>query len=149
MISELYAVLQGEVLRFLTRRAGDRALAEDIAQDVFVKALGHTDELTDLTPAQRRAWLYTCARRTLIDAQRRAKPLPLIESWDAPSESDFTRPVVEEALATLSEQQRQIVVLRHFGGLDSREIGRMLGLPPATVRTRLRAAMQVLRKELS
>jgi RNA polymerase sigma factor (sigma-70 family) len=78
----------------------------------------------------------------------------LAQTWNVGSCStrrgindELTREV-NEALATLFDEDRQLVALRYFADLNSREIGEIVGLPEATVRGRLRSARKKLAKEL-
>ena len=63
------------------------------------------------------------------------------------SEIEFSIPV-REALDTLDATSREIVLLSVVGGFKSHEIGKVMDLPSATVRTKLRRALSKLRKEL-
>jgi RNA polymerase sigma-70 factor (ECF subfamily) len=55
---------------------------------------------------------------------------------------------IRQAIADLDPELQQLIALRYFAGLDSTELGAMLGAPPATVRTRLRRALALLRQRL-
>jgi RNA polymerase sigma-70 factor, ECF subfamily len=76
---------------------------------------------------------------------------PFYATLDAdPGASDHTGALdVRRAVNALDDDLRVIVVLRYYGGMDATEIGRALGLPPPTVRTRLRRALRVLREQLN
>ena len=118
---------------------------EDVAQETFIRAMASAETLAKLSDGQQTSWLYTTARRIVIDQQRRAYRAPPLEEepvW----RDDLTRLEVVQLLATLSDESAQIVRMRHFAGMNSVEIGRVLNLSPATVRTRLRSAMRKLRK---
>lgn len=107
--------------------------------------MASAETLAKLSDGQQKSWLYTTARRIVIDQQRRAYRAPPLEEepvW----RDDLTRLEVVQLLATLSDESAQIVRMRHFAGMNSVEIGRVLNLSPATVRTRLRSAMRKLRK---
>lgn len=118
---------------------------EDVAQETFIRAMASAETLAKLSDGQQKSWLYTTARRIVIDQQRRAYRAPPLEEepvW----RDDLTRLEVVQLLATLSDESAQIVRMRHFAGMNSVEIGRVLNLSPATVRTRLRSAMRKLCK---
>lgn len=67
-----------------------------------------------------------------------------------PGTSDFTGVLdLREAINELDDAARLVVVLRYYSGMDATEIGQALGVPAATVRTRLRRALDHLRKRLS
>jgi RNA polymerase sigma-70 factor, ECF subfamily len=68
---------------------------------------------------------------------------------DDPGASDHAdRLDLRQALAALEPESLQLIGLRYFAGLDSSEIGAMLGVPPPTMRTRLRRALSLLRQRL-
>ena len=142
--AELYAryfdMLCGSCAR-LTHEPGE---AEELAQEAFLKAL--TDEnFKALAPPQQRAWLMRTARRLFIDKVRRRARAPLQEGAGE-NEPDLSALPVAENLSRLSPELQQLVTLRYFAGYSSAELGRHLGLPPATVRTRLRTAAKILRE---
>ncbi|HEU5349305.1 MAG TPA: sigma factor-like helix-turn-helix DNA-binding protein, partial [Ktedonobacterales bacterium] len=55
---------------------------------------------------------------------------------------------LRRAITTLSDDLRRVIALRFYAGLDSTQIGAVLDMPAATVRTRLRRALELLRREL-
>lgn len=110
-----------------------------------MRAMASAETLSKLSDGQQKSWLYTTARRIVIDQQRRINRAPPPEDepvWI----DDLTRLEVVQLLATLPAESAQIVRMRHFAGMNSVEIGRVLNLAPATVRTRLRSAITKLRK---
>ena len=84
------------------------------------------------------------ARRRRGEVEPAAAPEPAAPPPGAGLPDD-----VVAALATLDPEDRAVVVLRHLLDHDSGEIARMLGMPPATVRTRLRRALTRLRPLLA
>lgn len=125
---------------------GDRDLAEEAAQQAFVRAWQAAqsfDPSRELGP-----WLATIARRTAIDVFRRESRrvhVPLEEV--APSDrAVVTLPVdidksfavweVRRALAELPEEERRLVALQHLDGLTHGEIAERLGIPIGTVKSR-------------
>ncbi len=142
---------------------GDRALAEDLAQDTFVKAFGRLDTFD---PARKFSnWLLKIAHNTAIDSLRRTSPdvLPLDVDNGAsdrrvvvPAGPEAERPdrrferqalggALESALARLRPEYREVVVLRYHEGLAYGEIADVLGIPIGTVKTHVHRA----RKELA
>ena len=143
----LYPTHFQALARYAARMTGSRADGEDVAQETFLRAMAHIDTLMGLTDGQQKAWLYTTARRIVIDRQRHARRAPPLEEspvW----QDDLSWPEVEQLLAALPAQSAQIVRMRHLVGMTSSEIGKALGLPAPTVRTRLRAAMLHLKRSL-
>lgn len=144
-LDELFRAHWSLVLGFLTRRTGDRGLAEELAQETFYRAtrafLGWRGE----APV---AWLLAIARHVLIDEARRGKELvPLPELLPDPA------PALEEGVALvdlfdrLPEQQRRLLELVYVYGYSHAEIGAMLGMTEGAVKTgvwRARAAFRDL-----
>ena len=71
MWEALYKAHYPELLRYCAAACHDPALAEDLTQEVFLKALQNVDTFEGLGPSQRRAWLYRTARNLFVDAMRR------------------------------------------------------------------------------
>lgn len=144
----------------LRRLTGDAALAEDLAQDTFVKAFRNLAAFD----ATRRlsAWILRIAHNVGVDAMRRRRMR--IVSSDAPTGRDTSRPAevpapstpdpverqalrraLQSAMATLRPDQREAVALRYEDGLSYEEIGQVLGIPEVTARSHVHRA----RKELA
>lgn len=154
---------QRPVIRLLVRLTGDPALAEDLAQETFVKAfrsLAAFDATRRLS-----SWLFRIAHNTGIDALRRMKtsrvqPAPA-DGPDAPAREIASPPApdpverrelgraLEDALAQLRPDQRTAVVLRYEEGLAFEEIGRVLGIPETTARSHVHRARKELARVLS
>ncbi len=143
------------VIRLIARITRDPALAEELAQDTFVKAFR---SLGAFDPARRLStWLFRIAHNTAIDALRRARPpvVPLAGSGggDEPAAAASPDPVeqqalgraLESAMAELRPEARAAVTLRYEEGLPFEEIGQILRMPEATARSHVHRA----RKELS
>jgi len=134
----------------LARYSGDMEAAADSVQSAFLKALQHREIFLQMQEKSLWSWLYTTAKNVLIDEKRKAARLIPIYGYDeADPVGDFTDIiVVRDLLHKLPQNLMHIVSLRYFGGLNATEIGRLKGIPPATVRTQLRTAMQILKKHI-
>ena len=133
-IAELYARYFEILCSSCTKMTREPEEAEELVQEAFLKALTDKNFQT-LAPPQQRAWLLRTARRLFIDKARRRAREPLQEKPPENEPDLFALPVAEN----LSR-------LRYFAGYSSFELGQHLGLSPATVRTRLRAAAKILRE---
>jgi RNA polymerase sigma-70 factor (ECF subfamily) len=155
-LGELYdrhsRLLYGLILRILK----DAAEAEEVLQDVFVQVWKRTDTFNaDLgTPV---AWLVRIARNRAIDRLRstnlRARTLEAPPPQ--PAESPEVRAAMTEqqramarALDLLSAEERQLLEHAYYLGLTQSELAERFGLPLGTVKTRMRAALMTLRREL-
>jgi RNA polymerase sigma-70 factor, ECF subfamily len=151
---------QRPVLSLLVRLTGDRALAEDLAQETFVKAYRNLAAF-DVT-RRLSAWILRIAHNTGIDAMRRrrirAVSLDTGSRPDDPTPAEPAAPLtpdpvervalqraLEAALATLRPDQREAVALRYEEGLSFDEIGQVLRIPEVTARSHVHRA----RKELA
>ena len=121
--------------------------AEDLVQDVFLKALRALPGLRD--PGAFGAWLCRIARNRATDFHRRRRRLePLVE--DVPHDGP-PRAEAREALAAvraLPEAYRETLFMRLVEGLTGPEISARTGLTPASVRVNLHRGMQLLRERL-
>ncbi|MEM9803388.1 MAG: RNA polymerase sigma factor [Planctomycetota bacterium] len=158
--ADLVRIHRGEVQRVALRLVGNHEDAEDIAQETFVRAWrGLALHRGD---GRFGAWLLGITVHLARDLQRRRGQGPetdaaaLLESIDAapnrsPGDSESRREqqrLVEAAIAALPERLRTALVLRAFEGQPYEEIGRITGVRPATVRTRLVEARRALRRLL-
>lgn len=139
-----------DILRYCRWHAPTKALAEDAAQETFLRFIRYAGRYE--ARGKLRALLYQIARHTCIDmARRRYLDEAPLEEAPEPTEEDAgfaearSRQALRELVATLPETQREIVLL-HFGqDLSLREIAEITDLPLRTVQSRLYAALKKLR----
>jgi RNA polymerase sigma-70 factor, ECF subfamily len=135
--------------------------AEDITQDTFIKAYRKLDTVTDATSI--RSWLYRIATNTAIDDMRRRRMVTTMGSDELPmaSRADH-RPGpeaevmaatlderVQRALMTLRPNHRQCLLLSDLEDMSARQIGEVMGLSYAAVRTLLCRARGEMRRALT
>lgn len=146
------------VYNYLLRIAGDREEALDLSQDVFLKAYQNLRKLDD--PARFAPWLFRIAHNEAYSAFRKRRP-----DQEAPGPSEFTggetaaarTPVfpielsiaVTTALSKLPQEQREAVVLKIYQGFKFEEMAEILSCPVSTVKSRLYAALDVLKAQLA
>jgi len=169
------AAFEPLVLRMLPRLVGyfrrlgaDGALAEDCAQDVFLKVYRARANYT--ARAKFTTYLFHVARNHWIDVYRHRKVGPTIISSDAlrgdedgrAREFEGPSPVpgsqaghaellaaLQRAVGTLGEEHREVFVLARIERLRYQEIGEILGIPVGTVKSRMHAAWRQIRDSLS
>jgi RNA polymerase sigma-70 factor (ECF subfamily) len=128
----------------------DAAAAEDICQEAMLAAVRRIHRFDGRRPLA--PWLHRIVVNRSLDwlrAHRRRAEIVSEADHDVPAHEDEGLPHdLLAALATLDPADRAVVVLRHLLEYQSGEIGRLLGMPPATVRTRLRRALDQLRTVL-
>lgn len=148
----------GQVYRFLRRRTESDEVAEDLAQAVFADAAARLRHLERDGPPVL-AWLYTVARRRLVDNARAGARGPgRIATLDearaqaveaAPEYGDRLSAAIALAVADLPEGQRQVVVLKLLEGRSFAEIAARLGVTEAACKMRFSRGLEALRAELS
>ena len=134
--------------------------AEDILQDVYIAALGRKGDRFDRESLRR--WLFRVAINRCYQEnrkrRRRRKILQRITNWFGKETADTAsaekvalrdeRRAVRSALEALNERLKTPPVLRYYQDMNSKEIAKILGIPDATVRSRLREARRKLAAEL-
>ena len=148
LLEEFYELNKEKLISVLTRYSGDYEAAEDAVQESFLKALKNRDTLVYLPEKPLWSWLYTTAKNVLIDEKRKTSRYDKLDDYDKVDPTgDFANTImIKELLHTLPENLMHVVSLRYYGGLNATEIGRLLGTPPATVRSQLRNGIQLLKK---
>jgi RNA polymerase sigma-70 factor (ECF subfamily) len=156
------------VFSFLARLLGDRARAEDLAQETWMKAIAAAPRWEER--ARFRTWILSIARNLAADdARRRAfrgTPQPLDVAGrpgdpppdrvlavadpppDRAASAALLRPRLEAAIADLPEEQREVFLLREYAGVPFAEIAAITGTPEPTVKSRMRYALETLRRRL-
>jgi len=157
---------QQPMLNYIGRMVGERELALDFTQEVFIKAYS---SLRSFEPQYKfSTWLYKIASNLLIDFWRKKKistlsldqpegenpnSLPLQIPDDKPSvvkkfELCELRKLIEQALGALPSNLRELFVWRHVNGLSYEEMAEIKGLPIGTVKNRVFQAKEMLRRLL-
>ena len=138
------------VYRFIVKNLRHTEDAEDIVQSVFEKLWIHKD---NVEPQKAKSYLFTVAYHLLIDHTRKAKRISLQESFEndtqtAYQENKALKKVLHDALATLNEMQRSLVLLKDYEGYSYEEIGEITKLTTDQVRVYLHRARLKLRNYL-
>ncbi|MCX5762328.1 MAG: sigma-70 family RNA polymerase sigma factor [Gemmatimonadetes bacterium] len=149
-IERLFTTYHAALVRYLTRRLGDRDWAEEIAQETFVRALRQEQLVNE------RSWLFAVASNLVRDEARkdirRRKHLALlasemqdahVEGPDTAMERALDAGDARRALDALAERDRQALLLREEG-LDYPEIAEILGIAVGSVGTTLSRARRRL-----
>jgi RNA polymerase sigma-70 factor (ECF subfamily) len=155
LLDALYADYAGPLLDYVQRLlGGDRFQAEDIVQETLLRAWRHADALAS---DGARPWLFTVARRLVVDGYRRRRRRPvavsseaLIGSVPAPDELEGALLAweVTDALRALNPQHRQVLLEVHYRDRSVAETAAVLGIPEGTVRSRTYYALRALRLAL-
>ena len=137
------------------RVLGETTQAEDILQEIFLQ-LWRDPQRFDSNRGSLGAWLAVIARHRAIDHLRRRRPESDIEDVVVSVDSNLERITdrnmamakIRSAVEQLPAEQRQPLELAFFHGLTHPEIAAKTGEPLGTIKTRIRAALQALRKVL-
>lgn len=157
-LSELYGRFADLIFRYVYYRVGDRATAEDLVGDVFVKAIEHLPEYQQQgRPFE--AWLYRIASARVIDYYRRQRfrrTAPLNERIAAARESDPDHTAAERddarrtwaAVERLPDEQQHVITLRFGGGYSIAEVARLIDKSEGAVKAIQHRALASLRRVL-
>lgn len=147
--AEFYDATWGRTLACTYAMTGDRGIAEELAQESYVRAWARWSQLT--TYDEPGAWVRQVATRLAVSRWRRRK---VAQSWLARNRREAVSPPPDEtstalvaALRQLPEAQRRAIVLHHLGDLSVDEVARIEDCPSGTVKARLargRAALAAL-----
>lgn len=151
MWEELYERYRGELVRYAARLCGSGEEAEDLVQEVFLRALQNVDTVLDLGPNQKRAWLYRALKNLFYDRYRRER-LESAYLDSLPEDGAYWDPGLQETenrilLAQLSPEDRMLFHLRYEEGYNASELSEMFHIPKGTIRSRL-SRMRGLLKEM-
>jgi RNA polymerase sigma factor (sigma-70 family) len=147
---------QGRVYGLALTMLRDRGLADEVAQETFVRAWRHA-ETYDARRGRVPAWLLTIARNLAVDRARLRTAMPVdpdviaaqLELDGEATTADVPeRQRVREAVRALPDDQRRTLVLAMYAGKTAQEISELDGVPLGTVKTRIRTAMLRLRQTL-
>lgn len=147
---EIYMEYKDTVFAISIMYLKDYQLAEDAAQEVFVKVLKKLNSLKD--KSKTKAWISKIAinvcRNKLKHSSRREIPydtMPQNMQNDIISDIDFA---IDESLSSLNPELKEVVILYYYQGFTQKEISAILNIPATTTAYRLRAAKSQLKNSL-
>jgi RNA polymerase sigma-70 factor (ECF subfamily) len=156
-VGVLYEKYYDRIVRYIFVRIGDQSEAENLAGDVFLKALKSFDSFNG-QGEQVRGWLFKIAHNLMVDYVRKASKqkfilfndieIPDKSSIEETVEKKFEVESLSKALKQLTPAQREVIGLRYFAGLSSDEVGKILGKSSGAVRQMQWAAVEALRKQM-
>lgn len=156
----LYETFWDKLEHFCYKLCRDDARAEDLTQEVFLRALQNRTLIDAFTERQCNAWLFATARNLYCDQVRRAAkeeqlfaaltpPDRSEESADKTAASALGSVELGTVLAQLPELDRLLFTLRYEEGYNAAELSALFQLPPGTVRSRLARTRHLLKIKLS
>jgi RNA polymerase sigma-70 factor (ECF subfamily) len=155
---DAYSILvsrwEKRIFNYLLRLVGDRENAQDLSQDVFLKAWQNLKKLEDTDRFA--SWLFRIAHNEAFSLLRKNRP-DSAEILTDPSVHEATSKLypmelslaVERALSLLTGDQREAVLLKIFQGFKFEEMAEILECPVSTVKSRLYTALDLLKVTLA
>ena len=153
--AELVHRWQGPIARTIGRLSVARSDVDDLCQEVFLRVLRARDRYRQVGAFS--TWIYgialNVARDNLRRSRRQPQPLdsPPLAAGPTPAEYVGRHELVGEvdnALRSLPEHLREVLVLKHFGKLTFAQVAEITGSPVSTVKSQVQAALERLRIEL-
>lgn len=158
-LGELYDASSAKVFGLAMKILGDHAAAEETTLDVYAQVWRRASSY-DAERGTPGSWLMTLAKHRAIDRFRssyleRGRQVPLEHTAELPGHEETPEQysaglerqrLVQQALASLSVEQRQAIALAYYWGMSQSEIAEQLKLPLGTVKTRMRLGMIKLRE---
>lgn len=133
---------------------GDQGKAQDVVQETLLRAW-RNPQVLDQSQGSARGWLFTVAKRIVIDEWRAARSRPEYLTDEVPEQSvaDATdravdHQVVTAAMRTLSLEHREVLLECYLHGASVAQAAATLGVPPGTVKSRTHYALRALRLAL-
>ena len=157
IIGSLYELCYDRIVRYIYVRINDQSEAENLAGDVFLRALQALDSYRGRIE-QMQVWLFRIAHNLVIDylrkmSKRRDISTDEVEIPDRLNIEDVLETKLEvkrltKALQQLTPAQREVIGLRFLAGLSSGEVSKILGKSNGAVREMQSAAVKALRKQM-
>ncbi len=150
MIEQLYEFCYDQLLGWSKNMTQNPAMAEDLVQEAFLRALMNADTLQDLHPEQRKSWLYRTVKNLYLDRMRHSRREVI--SGELPEQTihpeEFEQVDDLLLLQELPDEESMLFTMRYLYGYSSNEIGKLYNMPPGTVRSKLSSARKHLREAL-
>ncbi len=154
---EIYERYYIGVYKYVYYRIGDQTAAEDMTMEVFLKAMEAIDGFT-FRGIPFSAWLYRIASNLVVDFFRRQPVQPslsleekMVANTEHPVHSldvQFSHQALREALADLTDEQQQVIILKFVDGLSNIEVAQVLGKTEGAVKSLQHRALAALGRVL-
>lgn len=152
---EIYKLYFAKIYKYCKFNTNDEDEAQDICQETFVKAWKNIKKFdSDRENWSIQAFLFTIARNLIIDRSRKKKDLHINEYLEIETNENFYENIekenniniVKQALSKLEEIERQIIILRYFEEMDTKQIANILGIKDGALRVRLHRTMEKMKQ---
>jgi RNA polymerase sigma-70 factor (ECF subfamily) len=156
-LHQLYETYYPKIYNYAFLQMGDVQAAEDLASDVMLKMLESINKY-NFRGLPFGAWVFRIARNRLIDLHRRRKRRGEVDlsetlsgtlaSPESMAERALERGQLQIALKHLTDEQRQVIVLKFIQGFDNRSVGKIMGRSEGAVKSLQHRALGALRRVL-
>ena len=151
-VTSAWRTHETELRNFLAHRLSDTHLAEDLLQEVFVKAMRQGDGFCNLNSA--RAWLFEVARNAVADHFRLRRdqvelPDDLIAESEEPATVDSLAACIPRVLSELTENDREAIMLCDLQGMTQEEFARTKGMSLSGAKSRVQRARKRMLAQLT
>ena len=152
---ELYDIYVQQIYRFILFKVCDKETAEDLTSVTFLKAMDGVKNF-DVNKASFKTWLYTIARNSVIDHFRQNREtVDLEDAWGVKSMTDIAKETgdkiqleeIEKYMSGLKPEQREILLLRIWGGHSFAEIAEITGKTEASCKMMFKRVIDKLRED--
>jgi RNA polymerase sigma-70 factor (ECF subfamily) len=153
---EIYSIYLDRIYRYVFYQVKNRTVAEDLTEEIFMKAWGAIRKF-NFKGRPFSAWLYRIAHNHVIDYFRTNHQSQFLDEVILADDSEPAkelegkqiRRMLMDAISELSEQQRQIILLKFVEGIDNQEIEQVTGKRQGAIRVMQMRALAALREKLS
>jgi len=150
-LEEIYVIFREPLYSFIYRYTKDEQFSIDIVQDTFVNLQRHKHQY-DQNKGRLKSYLFQIAYRLMVTKLNRRKrwreKIPFLVRENVETIERAEHLDVQQAITNLSGEQRAVILLFYYHDLPQKEIATILNIPLGTVKSRLSAAIQKLRKDL-
>jgi RNA polymerase sigma-70 factor (ECF subfamily) len=150
---EIYLFYYKKIYRYCSFNVTSNELAKDIAQETFLKAWRSLPRFSLKNGGTIQAFLFKIARNLIIDNARKKKPIQLEAYHEIESSENVEENILRQqhqtsvhvALAKLQDEEKQIVLLRYFEDMQTKEIASVLGIAEGALRVRMHRVLKKLK----
>lgn len=147
ILEQLLLRYRTRLFNFIYRLTRDHALSEDLLQELALKVIKNIKGFKPERDTSFRQWLYQIAINLCRDNARRKKPISSMELEQMTTQTPEHRLEIEDLVAGLPKEQKEVILLKVYSGLTFREIAETLKCPLNTAISRMHYALKTLREK--